>query len=135
MAPAMVPTDRSVPDYLATVDNAQRRADADTLVELMSDVTGEPPVVWGPSIVGFGSYHYRYATGNEGDAPLAGFAPRKRELVVYLVGGYEDRYAALLDRLGPHRTGKACLYLKRLSDVDLDVLRTLVERSVRVARG
>ena len=135
MAPVMVPTDRSVPQYLATVDNAQRRADADTLVELMCDVTGEPPVVWGPSIVGFGRYHYRYATGPEGDAPLAAFAPRKQELVVYLVSGYEHRYPVLLDRLGPHRTGKSCLYLKRLSDVDLDVLRTLVERSVRVARG
>ena len=135
MAPVMVPTDRSVPQYLGTVDNAQRRADADTLVELMCDVTGEPPVVWGPSIVGFGRYHYRYATGTEGDAPLAAFAPRKQELVVYLVSGYEHRYPVLLDRLGPHRTGKACLYLKRLSDVDLDVLRTLVERSVRVARG
>ena len=107
----------------------------DTLVELMCDVTGEPPVVWGPSIVGFGRYHYRYATGTEGDAPLAAFAPRKQELVVYLVSGYEHRYPVLLDRLGPHRTGKSCLYLKRLSDVDLDVLRTLVERSVRVARG
>lgn len=99
----MVPTDRSVAEYLAGVNNAQRRADADTLVELMSDVTGEPPVLWGASIVGFGSCHYRYATGTESDAPLAAFAPRKQELVVYLDRGYADRYAALLDRLGPHR--------------------------------
>ena len=102
----MVPTDRSVAEYLATVDNARRRADAETLVELMREVTGEPPVVWGASIVGFGNYHYRYASGHEGDAPLAGFAPRKQELVVYLVGGFEDRYASLLDRLGPHRNGR-----------------------------
>ena len=121
----MVPTDRSVPQYLATVDNAQRRADADTLVELMCDVTGEPPVVWGPSIVGFGSCHYRYASGTEGDAPLDGI-----EALLF-----PEADPVLLDRLGPHRTGKSCLYLKRLSDVDLDVLRTLVERSVRVARG
>lgn len=135
MTPVMVATDRSVPEYLATVDNARRRADADTLVELMRDVTGDPPMIWGPSILGFGSYHYRFDTGTEGDAPVAAFAPRTRELVVYLVDGYEHRYPALLERLGPHRTGRSCLYLKRLSDVDLDVLRTLIERSVRVARG
>ena len=131
----MVPTDRSVPEFLAAVENPQRRADAHLLVEMMSDVTGEPPVVWGPSIVGFGRYHYRYDTGTEGNAPLAAFAPRKQELVVYLVSGYQQRYDVLLDRLGPHRTGTACLYLKRLSTLDLDVLRTLVVRSVRVARG
>jgi hypothetical protein len=89
----------------------------------------------GPSIVGFGSYHYRYESGRTGDAPLAGFSPRKANLVVYLVGGYQDRYPKLLDNLGPHKTGKACLYLKRLGDVDLDVLRQLVERSMRVGRG
>lgn len=121
--------------FLATVENEARRNDAHRLIELMTEVTGEPPVMWGPSIIGFGSYHYRYATGREGDAPLAGFSPRKQNLVVYLVGGYEDRYAKLLEQLGPHKAGKACLYLKRLADVDLEALRTLVERSVRVGRG
>jgi hypothetical protein len=135
MAPAMAPTDRSVPEFLSSVENPQRRADADTLIELMTEVTGEPPVLWGASIVGFGTFHYRYASGREGDAPLAGFAPRKQDLVVYLVDGYEERYAGLMERLGPHRTGKACLYLKRLGDVDLGILRTLIERSLRVARG
>ena len=101
----------------------------------MTSVTGEPPVMWGSSIVGFGSYHYRNESGRTGDAPVAGFSPRKTNLVVYLVGGFEDRYPKLLERLGSHTTGKACLYLKRLADVDLDVLRQLVERSVRVARG
>jgi hypothetical protein len=129
------PTDTHVADFVAGVENEQRRADAQTLIGLMSEVTGEPPVMWGSSIIGFGSYHYRYASKREGDAPLAGFSPRKQQLVVYLVGGYEDRYAGLLAALGPHKTGKSCLYLKRLSDVDLDVLRTLVDRSVRVARG
>ena len=133
--PVARPTDADVASFLDSVNNEERRADAHALVELMTEVTGEPPVLWGPSIVGFGSYHYRYASGREGDAPLAGFSPRKQQLVVYLVGGFEDRYARLLAELGPHKTGKACLYLKRLSDVDLDVLRTLVERSARVGRG
>lgn len=135
MAPAMAPTDRTVIEYLATVENDQRRTDANALIEMMSDITGEPPAMWGASIVGFGTYHYRYATGNEGDAALASFAARKAQLVLYLVGGYEDGNGALLERLGPHKTGKSCLYLKRLSDVDHKVLRTLIERSVQVARG
>jgi len=131
----MVPTSVDVDAFLDAVPNETRRADARVLVDLLGSVTGEPPVMWGPSIVGFGSYHYRYDSGRTGDAPVAGFSPRKANLVVYLVGGYEDRYTKLLKRLGPHTTGKACLYLKRLDDVDLDVLRQLVERSVRVARG
>jgi Domain of unknown function (DU1801) len=91
--------------------------------------------MWGTSIIGFGSYHYRYASGHEGDAPLASFSPRKQHLVVYLVGGFEDRHARDLAKLGPHKTGKGCLYLKRLSDVDLKVLRRLVDRSVPIRRG
>ncbi len=129
------PTEQQVEDYLATVENDQRRADARTLIEIMSDITGEPPAMWGPSMIGFGSYHYRYASGHEGDSALAGFAPRKQQLVLYLVGGFEDQHAEQMEKLGPHKTGKGCLYLKRLSDVDLDVLRTLIERSVRVRRG
>ena len=128
------PTEQQVEDYLATVENDQRRADARTLIEIMRDITGEPPAMWGPSMIGFGSYHYRYASGHEGDSALAGFAPRKQQLVLYLVGGFEDQHAAQMAKLGPHRTGKGCLYLKRLSDVDLDVLRTLIEQSVRVRR-
>jgi hypothetical protein len=129
------PTDADVDAFLDAVPNDERRADARALCALMTDVTGEPPVLWGPSIVGFGSYRYRYESGREGTSSLAGFSPRKTSLVVYLVGGYEDRHGKLLERLGPHKTGKGCLYLKRLADVDLDVLRELVERSVRVHRG
>jgi hypothetical protein len=131
----MVPTSADVDSFLKAVRNESHRADAHALVELMRSVTGEPPVMWGPSIVGFGSYHYRYKSGRTGDAPLAGFSPRKANLVVYLVGGFEDRYPKLLEQLGPHKTGKACLYLKRLDDVDLGVLRQLIERSMRVGRG
>jgi uncharacterized protein DUF1801 len=131
----MVPTSADVGAFLKAVPNEHRRADAHALLELMRSVTGEPPVMWGASIVGFGSYRYRYESGRTGDAPLAGFSPRKANLVVYLVGGFEDRYPKLLEQLGPHKTGKACLYLKRLGDVDLGVLRQLIERSMRVGRG
>ncbi|MGH2583789.1 MAG: DUF1801 domain-containing protein, partial [Dehalococcoidia bacterium] len=113
----------------------RRRADARQVCALMQEVTGEPPVLWGSSIVGFGSYHCRYASGHEGDAPLVGFAPRTQQLVLYLIGGFEDRHQATLARLGPHTTGKGCLYLKRLVDVDQDALRELIDRSVRVHRG
>lgn len=129
------PTDQRVEDYLATIENDQRRTDASTLIEIMSDITGEPPAMWGSSMIGFGTYHYRYASGHEGDSALASFAPRKQQLVLYLAGGFEDEHAAQMAKLGPHKTGKGCLYLKRLSEVDLDVLRTLIEQSVQVRRG
>jgi hypothetical protein len=131
----MVPTSADVDAFLAAVPDENRRADAHAVLDLMRSVTGESPVMWGPSIVGFGSYHYRYESGRTGDAPLAGFSPRKANLVVYLVGGFEDRYPKLLEQLGPHKTGKACLYLKRLGDVDVDLLRQLIERSMRVGQG
>jgi hypothetical protein len=129
------PTDASVDAFLDAVPNEERRADARTLCALMTEVTGEPPVLWGPSIVGFGSYRYRYDSGHEGVSSLAAFSPRKTNLVIYLVGGFEDRHGRLLERLGPHKTGKGCLYLKRLADVDMDVLRELVDRSVRARHG
>lgn len=128
------PTDASVDDFLDAVPDEHRRGDARRLCALMSEVTDEPPVMWGSGIVGFGRYHYRYDSGREGESLLAGFSPRKQHLVVYLVGGFEDRYGSALDRLGPHTTGKGCLYLKRLDGVDTDVLRELVERSVRALR-
>ena len=102
---------------------------------MMREITGEPPVMWGSSIVGFGAYHYRYASGHEGDSALAGFSPRRQHLVVYLVGEFRDRHQAVLARLGPHKTGKGCLYIKRLDDVDLDALRELIDRSVRIRTG
>ena len=101
----------------------------------MQEITGEPPAVWGTSIIGFGTYHYRYASGHEGDGPLAGFAPRRQHLVIYLVGEFENRHQSVLARLGPHKTGKGCLYIKRLDGVDRDALRELIDRSVRVRKG
>jgi len=91
--------------------------------------------MWGASIVGFGAYHYRYASGRAGDSPLAGFSPRRQHLVIYLIGGFESRHRRALARLGPHTTGKGCLYIRRLDAVDRDALRELIDRSVRVRRG
>ena len=120
--------------FLATIADERRRADARALCTLMQDVTGEPPAMWESGIVGFGSYHYRYESGHEGDSALASFAPRKQATVVYLAGYFEGEDAALVERLGPVKTGKGCLYIKRLGDVDHDALRELIERSVRTRR-
>ena len=123
--------------FVAAIADEAKRADALMLIELMSAVSGEEPVLWG-TMVGFGHYHYRYETGHEGDSFLVGFAPRKAEFSIYLMGTYFPEVSArreeLLARLGKHRMGKACLYVKRLSDVDLGVLRELAEISVAALR-
>ena len=119
--------------FIAAVPAEGRREDARELCRLLAEWTGEPPTMWGPSIIGFGSYHYRYDSGHEGTAPLVGFSPRKANLVLYvLVGGVEE--PKLLERLGPHKRGKSCLYLKRLDDVDREVLAELVEPGATGAR-
>ncbi len=123
------PTTKSVEKYLNAVENDRRRGDSFVLLELMQKVTDEKPVLWGDSIVGFGSYHYKTASGTEGDWPLTGFAPRKANLVVYIMAGF-SRYDELLARLGKHNHGKSCLYINKLDDVDLEVLEELVRESV-----
>ena len=123
------PTDVSVESHIAALANEEQRNDAQTLVALMRKVTKQEPRMWGPSIVGFGSYHYRYASGHEGDSALAAFAARGRELVVYIAPEFEGR-DVLLAGLGEHRTGKVCVYIRRLANVDLKVLEKLVARSV-----
>jgi len=133
--PAMRRTGISVAEFLAQVPDGQRRGDAHRLCALMQEITGEPPAMWGTSIIGFGSYHYRYASGREGDSALASFSPRGQHLAIYLVGEFTDRHRSALARLGPHKTGKGCLYVKRLDDVDSDALRELIDRSVRVRKG
>ena len=133
--PKMQPTGADVESFIETIPNANRRADARALCRLLSDITGEPAALWGASIVGFGTYHYRYESGHEGTAPLASFAPRAAHSVVYLIGAFADKHEQLLRRLGPHKTGKGCLYVKRLADINLDVLRELIDRSVKVHRG
>ena len=129
-----VENDGDVAAFLAGVPHEVRRRDAHMLVELMQRVTGEPPRMWGTSIVGFGRYHYRYATGREGDAAAAGFSPRKAATTVYVPDGF-DRYSELLGRLGPHTTSVSCLYLKDLAQIDLDVLAELVRRSYTTTTG
>lgn len=119
--------DVAVKAYLDSLSSPVRRRDAATLIELMSRVSGEPPRMWG-KIVGFGGYHYRYATGREGDAPAAAFAARKSATVVYLPDGVEA-HTELMQRLGPHTTGVGCIYLKGLTTVALDVLESIVDRS------
>lgn len=121
-------TDASVEAFIDAVPDERRRADSRAVLALMREVTGLAPAMWGPSIVGFGRYHYKYASGHEGDAPLAGFSPRKASLTLYIIAGF-DTYEDLLRRLGKHETGKACLYIDRLEDVDQDVLRQLVRAS------
>ena len=123
------PTKVSVEKHLAAIPNEEQRKDARRLVALMLKITKQEPIMWGPSIVGFGSYHYKYASGHEGDMALAGFAVRGRDLVVYTAESFEGR-DAVLARLGEHKTGKVCVYIRRLANVDLKVLEKLVAESV-----
>lgn len=132
-APKTKPTRVSVTGFIAAVTHETRRRDAKAMLALMRRVTGLPARMWGPSIVGFGSYHYRYATGHEGDAPLAAFSPRAQALVVYLGCDATDR--PLLQQLGKHKMGKGCLYINQLADVDLAVLEQLVRKSFSVPRS
>ena len=127
--PKTKPTEVSAESHIAAIENEGQRKDARTLVALLRRVTRREPKMWGPSIVGFGSYHYKYATGHEGDSAITGFAVRGSELVVYIAQGFEGR-DVLLAKLGKHRTGKVCVYIRRLADVDLTVLETLVARSI-----
>ncbi len=122
-------TKASVAAFLRTVDDERKHNDAREVMVLIKDVTGKRPKMWGPSIVGFGSYHYRYGSGREGDWPVTGFSPRKQYLTIYIMPGF-SRYAPLMKKLGKYKTGKSCLYLKKLDDVDRKVLRGLVARSV-----
>ena len=124
----------SVPDFLASVTDPGRREDAETACALMADVTGAEPVMWGTGIVGFGAYRYEYASGRSGDWPAAGFAPRRTALTFYLPTGF-DGHAELLARLGPHTTGKSCVHVTRLADVDSEALRDLIAAAFTHVNG
>lgn len=128
------PTDESVDEYLAAIEDEERRRDCRRLVEMMRQATAAEPALWRPGIVGFGRYHYVYDSGREGDWFLTGFANRKQALTLYIMAGF-GRYEDLLERLGKHKTGKSCLYVKRLDDIDLDVLEELVGASVEHLRN
>ena len=128
-------TEVSVDSFLNGVADAQRRADAFTLVKIMKDITGMPPKMWGPTMVGFGEYHYVYASGHEGDIFLTGFSPRKSALTLYFMACLEQRFGAQLKKLGKVKASKACLYIKKLADVDLAVLREMIQASVAQLTG
>lgn len=125
------PTAVSVDDYLASIDNEQRREDATRLVRIMTEATGLDAVMWGPSIVGFGNYHYVYSSGREGDTPVVSFSARKNALTLYGVMFYEqnENNMKLTGKLGPHTHGKGCLYIKTLNDIDADVLKTMIHNA------
>jgi Domain of unknown function (DU1801) len=124
------PNDQSVDQFLNTIADERKRQDSFTLLQLMHQVTGLEPKMWGGSIVGFGSYHYKYASGREGDTILVGFSPRKQSLTIYNMGGL-DQNDDLLTRLGKHTLGGGCLYIKRLDEIDLPTLQILIEESFR----
>ncbi len=127
-------TEVSVPKWIDDLTDEVKRTDAKALVKMMQRATGEKPKMWGPSIVGFGSHHYKYESGREGDSPLAGFSPRKSALVLYGLTGFADA-EAFLAKLGKHTTGKGCLYIKKLADVDQKVLEELMVKAVGAKRA
>ena len=124
------PTDASVKDFLNQITDEERREDCFAVAKIMEEITGEKPKMWGPSIVGFGSYHYKYASGREGDWPVTGFSPRKKDLTLYIMMGFAKR-GELMEKLGKHSAAKSCLYIKRLSDIHLPTLKKLIKLSVK----
>lgn len=122
--------DRSVVEFIENVENPTKREDAFKLLDIFTETTGYQAKMWGPSIIGFGSYHYKYPTGHEGDAPLVGFSPRKAKISLYFATG-DSKREELLENFGKHTTGKACVYINKLADVDVAVLKKLIEQSVR----
>lgn len=128
------PTDRSVEQFLNTIPNEQKRRDCFTLLEIMKRITQSEPKMWGESIIGFGDYHYKYASGREGDWFVVGFSPRKQSLTLYSMADYEQHHE-LMKTLGKHKTGKSCLYIKRLEDIHLPTLEKLIEEAVNRVSG
>jgi hypothetical protein len=128
------PTTQSVESFLNKIPDEGVRDDCRVLIELMKSVTGSDPTMWGESIVGFGTYHYKYDSGHEGDSCLTGFSPRKQNITVYAMPAFTE-HNDLLKKLGKHKAGKGCLYIKRLNDVDINILKKLVEQSVKFLKG
>jgi hypothetical protein len=121
--------DGNIEEFLNTIEHNQKREDSYKILDIMREVTGEEPFMWGPSIVGFGSYTYKYASGREGEWFLTGFSPRKQSITLYIMSGFEG-FDSLLEKLGKYRTGKSCLYINKLEDIEMDVLRELIMQSV-----
>jgi hypothetical protein len=122
--------DSSVIEFIETVESPKKREDAYQLLDIFTETTGYDAKMWGPSIIGFGSYHYKYKTGHEGDAPLVGFSPRKAKISLYFATGDPDR-EKLLEKFGKHTSGKACVYINKIADIDVDVLKELIQQSVK----
>lgn len=122
-------TDESVIEFIESVENPKKRQDAYRLLEIFEETSGYPAKMWGPSIIGFGSYHYVYASGHEGDAPLVGFSPRKAKTTLYFATGDDERIQ-LLEKLGKHTSGKGCVYINKTDDVDISVLKELITQSI-----
>jgi hypothetical protein len=129
MSNKTVPEDTSPGVIIDNINDPERKDDARIILRMMEDIAGEKPVVWGTGIIGFGTYHYKYASGREGDWFKVGFSPRKNEFSLYIMAGF-DRYPGLMSRLGKYKTGKSCLYVKKLSDIDEEVLRELIRESI-----
>ncbi|MDX5478670.1 MAG: DUF1801 domain-containing protein [Cyclobacteriaceae bacterium] len=123
-------TDQSVMDFIEAVENEQKRMDSLALIELLKDASGNNPKMWGSSIIGFGSYHYKYQSGHEGDAPLVGFSPRKNAITLYFSCDVNGQHADLLAHLGKHKTGKGCVYINKLSDVNPEIIKELAKASI-----
>ncbi|RLL45142.1 DUF1801 domain-containing protein [Oceanobacillus piezotolerans] len=125
--------DRSVIEFIESVENPKKREDAYRLLDIFTETTGFQAKMWGTSIIGFGSYHYKYATGHEGDAPLVGFSPRKAKVSLYFATG-DERREELLKAFGKHTTGKACVYINKVADIDTEVLKKLILQSIEFLR-
>ena len=125
--------DASVEDFLNKVENEQKRKDSFEIIKMMQQATKEEPKMWGPAIIGFGSYHYKYESGREGDWFITGFSPRKQNLTLYVMGSFNP-HTELLEKLGKHKTGVGCLYINKLKDVDTKVLKELIKQSVKAAK-
>ena len=124
------PTNASVEKFLNQITDEERREDCFKVAKIMEEITGCKPTMWGPSIVGFDTYHYKYASGQEGDWPIAAFSPRKQDLTLYILPGFQES-RELMEALGKHRTGRSCLYIKRLSDIHVPTLKKLIRQSVK----
>ena len=128
------PNKLSVEKFLNSIKDEQKRKDSFQVLEMMKKITKEEPIMWGPSIIGFGKYHYKYASGREGDWFLTGFSPRKQNLTLYIMSGFK-RYNELMKKLGKHKTGSSCLYINKLDDIDLKVLKVLISESVKYMKN
>jgi hypothetical protein len=129
-----IETEHSVKDFIKKIPEAERQKDALVIVDIMEKQSGFPAKMWGPAIIGFGTYHYKYESGHEGDSPLIGFSPRKAEFALYLSSAFEKR-EELLKQFGKHKTGKACIYIKKIEDIHVDVLKKMVAASLKYSKA